>query len=169
MKEKMSSSVESTALLLTDDANNVKKKINTHAFSGGQQTKEEQLEKGANLEIDIAYQWLRFFLEDDKKLLGNFHGSPINNVPLKKFCSVTSHEITHFPDEGIHELHPRHSIVPFWCIFQRVRLAARLYERAMAQKGTTFHNSGQLAKRCGMRHTRFLNAATYRMKSMKFA
>ena len=37
-------------------------------MSGGQQTVEEHRKLGANLEIDIPYQWLRFFLEDDEKL-----------------------------------------------------------------------------------------------------
>lgn len=39
-----------------------------HAFSGGKATKEEQEKYGADLAIDIPYQYLRFFLEDDKQL-----------------------------------------------------------------------------------------------------
>ena len=64
----MSSSNESSAILLTDTAAQVKKKINSKAMSGGQQTVEEHRKLGANLTIDIPYQWLRFFLEDDDKL-----------------------------------------------------------------------------------------------------
>jgi tryptophanyl-tRNA synthetase len=39
-----------------------------HAFSGGQVSAAEQREKGANLEVDISYQYLTFFLEDDNLL-----------------------------------------------------------------------------------------------------
>lgn len=43
-------------------------KINKHAFSGGQATVEEHREKGGNCDVDIAYQYLTFFLEDDERL-----------------------------------------------------------------------------------------------------
>jgi tryptophanyl-tRNA synthetase len=42
--------------------------VNKHAFSGGQATIEEHRVKGGNCEIDISYQYLRFFLEDDEEL-----------------------------------------------------------------------------------------------------
>ena len=40
-------------------------------------TKEDQQKYGANLEVDVAYQWLRFFLEDDEELekIGKDYGS----------------------------------------------------------------------------------------------
>ena len=59
---KMSSSAENTAVFVTDTPKKIKKKINKHAFSGGQETAELQREKGADLEVDTAYQWLTFFL-----------------------------------------------------------------------------------------------------------
>mmetsp|Transcript_31141 Transcript_31141/g.72508 ORF Transcript_31141/g.72508 Transcript_31141/m.72508 type:complete len:484 (+) Transcript_31141:72-1523(+) len=65
---KMSASVASTALYLTDKPKQLRKKINKHAFSGGGATLEEQREKGANLAIDVAYQYLRIWMEDDKEL-----------------------------------------------------------------------------------------------------
>ena len=68
MKSKMSSSNENSAIILTDTEAMVKKKINKYAMSGGQQTVEEHRKLGANLAIDIPYQWLRFFHEDDEKL-----------------------------------------------------------------------------------------------------
>jgi tryptophanyl-tRNA synthetase len=67
-KTKMSSSDPTSGILLTDTANDIKKKINKYAFSGGQPTLEEQREKGANLDIDVPFQYLQFFLEDDEKL-----------------------------------------------------------------------------------------------------
>ena len=39
-----------------------------HAFSGGRDTLEEHRKKGGNPDIDVSYQWLTFFEEDDKKL-----------------------------------------------------------------------------------------------------
>lgn len=42
--------------------------MNKHAFSGGQATEAEQREKGANLEQDVAFQYLRFFLDSDEEL-----------------------------------------------------------------------------------------------------
>lgn len=65
---KSSSTKESKAILMTDDAKTVKNKINKYAFSGGQETVEEHREKGGNVEIDVACQWLKYFEEDDKKL-----------------------------------------------------------------------------------------------------
>ena len=64
----MSASAVNTAVYCTDTAKQIKKKINKHAFSGGQDTMEKQRELGANLEVDIPYQWLRFFLMDDDRL-----------------------------------------------------------------------------------------------------
>jgi tryptophanyl-tRNA synthetase len=53
---------------LTDTPEEIEQKIKEYAFSGGQETKALQQEKGADLEADVAYQWLRFFLEDDEEL-----------------------------------------------------------------------------------------------------
>eukprot|EP01064_Diplonema_japonicum_P010791 TRINITY_DN1802_c0_g1_i4.p1 TRINITY_DN1802_c0_g1~~TRINITY_DN1802_c0_g1_i4.p1 ORF type:complete len:402 (+),score=111.63 TRINITY_DN1802_c0_g1_i4:43-1248(+) len=65
---KMSSSGEShTQVLLTDDRKTVHKKIK-RSFSGGAATLEEFKEKGGDAEIDVAYQYLKHFLEDDAEL-----------------------------------------------------------------------------------------------------
>ena len=66
--EKMSASNASSTIYLTDTAKQVEQKIKKYAFSGGAQTLEEHRLKGANLEIDVPYQYLTFFLEDDAKL-----------------------------------------------------------------------------------------------------
>jgi len=65
---KMSASDATSSIFLTDTKNEIKKKINKYAFSGGQQSVEEHREKGGDTETDIAYQYLRFFLEDDDEL-----------------------------------------------------------------------------------------------------
>lgn len=74
---KMSSSDENSAIFLTDTHEQIEKKIKEHAFSGGQDTKKLQQELGANLEVDVSYQWLRFFMEDDDELerIGKEYGS----------------------------------------------------------------------------------------------
>jgi tryptophanyl-tRNA synthetase len=67
-KGKMSSSDPNSAIFLTDTDADIERKIKVHAFSGGRETKELQMKYGANLDVDVSYQWLRFFLEDDDEL-----------------------------------------------------------------------------------------------------
>jgi len=64
----MSSSVTTSAIFVTDTPNQIKTKVNQYAFSGGRKTKKEHEEMGGNVDIDIPYQYLTFFLEDDMKL-----------------------------------------------------------------------------------------------------
>lgn len=42
--------------------------VNKNAFSGGRVTVEEHREFGGDCNVDISYQYLKFFLEDDEKL-----------------------------------------------------------------------------------------------------
>jgi len=74
---KMSSSDDSSAIFLTDSPAEIERKIKNNAFSGGRETAAEQRQKGADLEVDVSYQWLRFFLEDDDELakIGADYGS----------------------------------------------------------------------------------------------
>merc|ERR1719414_272826 len=67
-KSKMSSSDANSSIFLTDTPKQIKNKINKYAFSGGGATTEEHKEKGGNCEVDVSYQYLTFFLEDDEKL-----------------------------------------------------------------------------------------------------
>jgi len=47
----------------------VKKKINKYAFSGGQTSVEEHRKLGGNPDVDVSFQYLRIFFEqDDNKL-----------------------------------------------------------------------------------------------------
>jgi tryptophanyl-tRNA synthetase len=68
VKGKSGSSSNDKTILMTDDAKAVKKKINKYAFSGGKDTVEEHREKGGDVGVDVACQWLKYFEEDDKKL-----------------------------------------------------------------------------------------------------
>jgi tryptophanyl-tRNA synthetase len=66
---KMSTSVsEHTTIFTTDDEKTVKNKIMRYAFSGGKDTLEEHRKYGGNPDIDVSYQWLTFFEENDNKL-----------------------------------------------------------------------------------------------------
>lgn len=65
---KMSASDPNSSIFLTDTKAQIKNKINKHAFSGGGATKEEHEANGGNCDVDIPFQYLRFFLEDDVRL-----------------------------------------------------------------------------------------------------
>jgi len=65
---KMSASDPNSSIFLTDSPKDIKSKVNKYAFSGGQATVEEHRELGGDTAVDISYQYLTFFLEDDQKL-----------------------------------------------------------------------------------------------------
>jgi len=65
---KMSASDATSSIFLTDTPNEIKKKINKYAFSGGQVDVETHRKLGGNTETDIAYQYLKFFLDDDAEV-----------------------------------------------------------------------------------------------------
>ncbi|XP_050404916.1 tryptophan--tRNA ligase, cytoplasmic [Patella vulgata] len=67
-KGKMSSSDPTSSIFLTDTQKEIEDKINKYAYSGGGATLEEHRKKGGDLDTDVSYQYLRFFLEDDAKL-----------------------------------------------------------------------------------------------------
>ncbi|KAL8278449.1 hypothetical protein RQP46_009139 [Phenoliferia psychrophenolica] len=67
-QSKMSASIDSTSIFMTDTQKQIKDKINKYAFSGGGATLEEHREKGGNPDVDVAFQYLTFFLEDDDEL-----------------------------------------------------------------------------------------------------
>ncbi|KAG9244082.1 hypothetical protein BJ878DRAFT_576016 [Calycina marina] len=65
---KMSASDDKSAVFMKDTPGQIKKKINSFAFSGGQETVTLQRELGGNPDVDVAFQYLNFFMEDDKEL-----------------------------------------------------------------------------------------------------
>nr|CAJ2476788.1 unnamed protein product [Leishmania braziliensis] len=99
-KGKMSSST-GAAVFLTDTPKMIKDKISKHAFSGGGADKKEQLLLGANTNVDIPVQWLRFFLEDDEELkrlqkdymLGRIMTGDVKKVLIQTLTNiVTTHQ-----------------------------------------------------------------------------
>ncbi len=61
---KMSSSQPETTMFLNDSMKDIEKKIKS-SFSGGQATVEEHRAKGGNPDVDVAFQYLRYFFEED--------------------------------------------------------------------------------------------------------
>ena len=66
--DKMSSSKPKTTLFLNDDIVTAEKKIKK-SFSGGQATIEEHRRIGGDPDIDVAYQYMMYFFEEDDKFL----------------------------------------------------------------------------------------------------
>jgi tryptophanyl-tRNA synthetase len=66
-ESKMSASDADSSIFLSDTDNQIKKKINK-AFSGGQDTIELHKEIGGRTDVDVPYQYLTFYLEDDEEL-----------------------------------------------------------------------------------------------------
>ena len=86
---KMSASEKQTTIYTTDDEATVKKKIMKYAFSGGKDTVEDHRKHGGNPDIDVAYQYLAFFEEDDKKLKRYYDDYKSGNLlsgELKQIC-----------------------------------------------------------------------------------
>ncbi|KAH0790823.1 tryptophanyl-tRNA synthetase [Histomonas meleagridis] len=56
---------EYMTIYLKDTLKQITTKLNKSAFSGGKDTIEEQREKGANLDVDVSFYYLRIFEKDD--------------------------------------------------------------------------------------------------------
>jgi tryptophanyl-tRNA synthetase len=66
--DKASSTGEKEVIFMNDSLEALTKKIREKAFSGGGMTKQEHIEKGANLSVDVPYHYLLYFLDDDQEL-----------------------------------------------------------------------------------------------------
>lgn len=85
----MSASVASSAIYINDTAAQVKNKINRYAFSGGGDTAELHAQNGGNCEVDVAFQYLKFFLEDDEELADieqKYTSGVLSTSQLKQRC-----------------------------------------------------------------------------------
>ena len=96
---KMSASDEKSTIYTTDSPEQVKKKINKYAFSGGQPDIDEHRKIGGNPDIDVSYQYLRIFFEpDDNKLKkiyedyksGNMLTGELKGILIEKINSFLS-------------------------------------------------------------------------------
>ncbi|KAJ8097744.1 hypothetical protein POJ06DRAFT_270561 [Lipomyces tetrasporus] len=113
-QSKMSASVDSSAIFMTDTAKAIDKKIKKYAFSGGRDTLEEQRQYGGNPDVDVAYQYLSFFLDDDDELentrIGYIKGELLTGELKLKCIKVLQEFVTAFQerratitDEVVHE------------------------------------------------------------------
>ena len=68
---KMSASDQNSAVYTTDTAPQVRRKINSYAYSGGRDTIEQHRRLGGNPEVDVSFQYLRMFFEPDDARLGS--------------------------------------------------------------------------------------------------
>lgn len=93
---KMSSSLAHTAIYTTDDEKTVREKIMKYAFSGGQATIQEHRKKGGNPNIDVSYQWLTFFEEDDKKLEKIYHDYKSGKLLTSELKEILVKKINEF-------------------------------------------------------------------------
>ena len=86
---KMSSSEAVSGILTTDTPEQIKKKINKYAFSGGQATIEEHRKKGGNPNIDVSFQFLKYLFEESdeklKELEENYKSGELLTGELKKY------------------------------------------------------------------------------------
>ncbi|PVU86807.1 hypothetical protein BB559_006395 [Furculomyces boomerangus] len=122
-KSKMSSSLENTAIFTSDTQAQIKNKINRHAFSGGADTLELHRLHGGNPDIDVPYQYMEYFVDDDaflKNLYDGYKRGEITTGEMKQHCikviqeflaefqknenSVTEEDVKKFMDKS----YPRH-------------------------------------------------------------
>lgn len=66
--EKMSSTGKSESIYLTYTEKQIRKAINKHAHSGGRGTVEEHRRLGGRLDVDMAFQYMLYFEDDDAKM-----------------------------------------------------------------------------------------------------
>jgi tryptophanyl-tRNA synthetase len=87
--DKMSSSKPKTTIFLNDDLDVITKKIRK-AYSGGQSTIEEHRRLGGNPDVDVAYQYMMYFFEDDDNYLAELNSDYRNGKILagemKQIC-----------------------------------------------------------------------------------
>lgn len=86
---KMSASDPRSSIFLNDSMKDIETKINKFAFSGGQETLELHRKIGGRTNVDVAYQYLRYFLEDDETLemiRTNYEDGSMLSGEMKKTC-----------------------------------------------------------------------------------
>jgi tryptophanyl-tRNA synthetase len=102
---KMSSSINESAIWLTDDEKSVIKKVNKYAFSGGKQSIEEHRKLGGDTSIDVSYQWLSIFFEPDNKRLSKIKSDYESGKMLSgEMKQIVSEKINTFLEEHTKKL-----------------------------------------------------------------
>jgi len=98
---KMSSSDATSYIALTDTPEEAERKVKKYAFSGGRDTLDEHRRLGGNPDIDVSFQWLRVFEEDDAMLKkihddyksGTLLSGELKNLLIQKLSAfLTQHQ-----------------------------------------------------------------------------
>mmetsp|Transcript_9119 Transcript_9119/g.21232 ORF Transcript_9119/g.21232 Transcript_9119/m.21232 type:complete len:411 (+) Transcript_9119:56-1288(+) len=105
-KSKMSASDSSTTIYVSDTPEMIKSKVNKYAFSGGQVVLEDQKQLGADLEVDVSFQWMRFFCEDDATL--QMMEDSYGPGPVRAGDKMTTGEAKALLIETLHPIIARH-------------------------------------------------------------
>ncbi len=84
---KMSASNPNSYISMTETPAQIKNKINKYAFSGGKDTIVSHRKHGGNPDIDVSFQYLKFFFEEDdqklKKIYDNYKSGKLLSGELK--------------------------------------------------------------------------------------
>ena len=86
---KMSASDTESSIYLADTDKQIQKKVG-NSFSGGQDTREEHKRLGGRTAVDIPFQYLKFFLEDDSELeriRTEYESGRMESGEIKKICT----------------------------------------------------------------------------------
>ena len=94
---KMSGSVSQTSILVSDTPDDIRKKITKYCFSGGRDNIEEHRRLGADLTVDVAYEYLRYVMEDDQRVedigaeykAGGLLTGEVKNILIDELVSLT--------------------------------------------------------------------------------
>ncbi len=106
---KMSSSKPETTIFLNEDLKKIEKKFK-RSFSGGQSTIEEHRRLGGNPDIDVAFQYLKFFFEQDDAALeevrrgyisGDILSGELKQMTIDKAATWLS-ELAEMRDQNAH-------------------------------------------------------------------
>lgn len=88
----MSASDDAPSIRLSDDRETVFEKIHSHAYSGGQTSLEEHRAQGGDPAVDVSYQLLYYFFEDDdervEQLAREYREGQLLSGELKE-CAAT--------------------------------------------------------------------------------
>lgn len=98
LDSKMSASDKTSSIFLTDSPKEVANKIKKYAFSGGRDTLEEHRRLGANLDVDVPFHYLKYFMENDEKLGAieqDYKSGKMTTGEIKKHCVDTINEFLH--------------------------------------------------------------------------
>ena len=87
---------------MSDSEKEIKKKINQHAFSGGQETLELHRELGGDPDVDVPYQYITYFEDDDDKVAKfaeEYRKGAMLTGDMKKECiALMTAYVTKFKD-----------------------------------------------------------------------